>query len=70
MVKQPKASPRSKCPTKTETGSKASLDGFQTLRDDETPDTRYLEVVEEMLRRRENNGRDRDESVGAVKEDD
>jgi hypothetical protein len=64
MVKQTRASPRSsrsKCPAKTEPGSKASLDGFRMRRDEEIPDKRYLEVVEEMLRRRENNGRDRDE---------
>jgi hypothetical protein len=70
MAKQPRASPRSgrsKCHAKTEAGSKASLDGFRKRRDDEAPDRRYLEVVEEMLRQRENNGRDRDESVGAVK---
>ena len=73
MAKQPRASPRisqSKCHAKTEAGSKASLDGFRKRREAETPDTRYLEVIEEMLRRRENNGRDRDESVGTAKDND
>jgi hypothetical protein len=63
MAKGPRAN------AKTDAGTKASLDGFRNRRDGGTPDTRYLEVVEEMLRQRENNGRDRDESVGAVKED-
>ena len=49
---------------------KATPNGFRKRREAETPDTRYLEVIEEMLRRRENNGRDRDESVGTAKDND
>lgn len=67
MVKQLKArakSSRSKDPTKTESGSKANVDrGLGSRGDDESPDRRYLEVIEEMLSRRQNNGRDQDESV-------
>ena len=73
MAKQPRASPRisrSKCHAKAEAGGKTSLDSFRKCREDDTPDKHYLEVVEEMLRRRENNGRDRDESVGAAKDND
>jgi hypothetical protein len=54
---------------KTE-ASKASLAALRKRRDNEAPDKRYLEVVEEMLTRRENNGRDREESVGAAKDSD
>lgn len=72
MAKQPKANPRSlqsKSHSKVEAGKKASHSGFPERSADETPDGRYLEVVEEMLRQRENNGRDRDEPRGAVKDD-
>lgn len=73
MAKQPKANPgrfRSKSQSKVEAGKKASHAGFREHRADETGDWRYFEVVEEMLRRRENNGRDRDEPRGALKDDD
>jgi len=69
MAKQPRDGPRSspsKCRARTEDGSKA-IDAFRKVRDDHTSHNRYLEVVEEMLRQRENNGRDRDESAGAAK---
>ena len=53
-----------------ERGKKANHGGFRERRADETPDGNYLEVVEEMLRRRENNGRDRDECTEALKNND
>jgi len=64
MFKQTRSSPRKprrKCAAKTEARNKESVDDFRVRRDEEIPDERYLEVVEEMLKRRENNGRDRDE---------
>jgi len=72
MAKQPTANPRSRsrCQAKTEAGSKASLGGLRKRHHDDTPDKHYLEVVEEMLRQRENNGRDREEAAGAVNNDD
>ena len=64
MIKQTRSSPqspRSKCAAKTKAGNKKSVDDFRVRRDEEIPDEGYLQVVEEMLKRRENNGRDRDE---------
>ena len=55
---------------KTEAGSKACFDGLRKRHHDDTPDEGYLEVVEEILRQRENNGRDREEAAGAVNNND
>ena len=73
MAKQSKVNPRSfqkKSRSKIERGKKANHGGFRERCADETPDGNYLEVVEEMLRRRENNGRDRDECTEALKNND
>lgn len=65
MAKQPKATLQN---TERRPHSKQRLKGIGLaggLMDDRehdaVPDGRYLEVVEEMLRQRENNGRDRDD---------
>ena len=73
VANQPKVIPgrfRSKSQPKVKARKKASHSGFRERLTDETRDGRYLEVIEEMLRRRENNGRDRDEPTGALKDDD
>lgn len=65
MAKQPKAilqndrrRPHSKAKIERNRGRGGLMNHGD---DDAAPDGRYLEVVEEMLRQRENNGRDRDE---------
>ena len=71
MAKQPRANPSSwsRCQAKTEAGNKGSLGGLRKRHRDDTPDKGYLEVVEEMLRQRENNGRDREETAGPANND-
>lgn len=73
MAKRRKVNPerlRNKSQSKVEGAKTTSHGGLQERRADETSDWRYLEVVEEMLRQRENNGRDRDERTGSLKDDD
>ena len=53
---------QSKSHSKVQSERKLILDDFRERRATEAPDSCYLEVVEEMLTERENNGRDRDES--------
>ena len=53
---------QSKSHSKIQSERKLILDDSRERRTTEAPDSRYLEVVEEMLTERENNGRDRDES--------
>jgi len=64
MAKPPKATlqiDRRRPHSKGKIGRNRVRGGFRERRADGTADRRYLEVVEEMLRQRENNGRDRDE---------
>lgn len=72
MAKEPKATPqngRRILHSKTKIERNGRYAGLVNPRDnDSAPDVRYLEVIEEMLRERENNGRDRDEPTGAVKD--
>lgn len=73
MAKQPKVilqNDRRRPHSRTEGERRRVRGGFLNRSDDAAPDGRYLEVVEEMLRQRENNGRDRDEPTGAVKHND
>ena len=65
MARMRKPKPRSfqsRCDSKVQSERKLILDDFRGRRAKDALDSRYLEVVEEMLTERENNGRDRDES--------
>jgi hypothetical protein len=72
MAKQPKAILQNdrRTPLSETEGRRNRVRGsfLSQSDDDAAPDRRYLEVVEEMLIQRENNGRDRDDPGGAAKD--